>query len=163
MIRRALAVTTLATAALGVFALPGHAASGPNPCKLLKTSEISQQFGNATVSPGKKGLSTAISQQCEFEVAASGEMPDGTVIVHVLTLRGKAAYDGLKKPDTGYVPVVGLPNSLWAEKVSTVDVLKGGTLVGVQSLFTKADSLPITQVDTKAQSVALVKVAAKRL
>ena len=163
MIRRVLAIAVLATATLGVLAAPGHAASKPDPCKLLKTSEISQQFGGATVSAGVKGLATPVSQSCKFTVAAAGDTPAGDVTVRVMTTGGKAAYNGLKKLNAGYVPVAGLANSLWNDKTEALSVLKGGTLVTVQPIFTSADTLPIHTVDTQAQAIALVKLAAKRV
>lgn len=149
----------LTTTALGVLALPAHAASRPNPCKLLKTSEISQQFGGATVSPGKKGLSTAISTQCDFEVAAGADFPSGTVTVHVLSPRGKAAF---KAVEGGFQPVSGEKGLLYWDKTGSSEMLKGDTLVGVQGVFL-GDTLPITPSDVKTQVIALNKVALKRV
>lgn len=162
MIRRvivtAVSVAALAAATLGVLAAPGHAASKPNPCKLLKTSEISEEFGGATVSKGKKGFSTGLSSQCDYEVAASGDFPSGTVTVHVFSPRGKAAFKAI---DGGFQPVAGEKNVLYWDKTGSAEMLKGDTLVGVQGVFL-GDTLPITQQDVQAQVIALNKVALKR-
>ena len=144
MIRRVIAGTfagaVLTTAALGALALPAHAASKPDPCKLLKTSEISEQFGGATVSAGTKSLTTAVSAGCRFDVAATGDQPDGSIDVRVMTTGAKAAHTGLKTLAGGdYVPVAGLANSLWSEKTKSLSVLKGtrlGTVLDLPSLAT---------------------------
>lgn len=158
MIRRVIATAALTTATLGVLAVPGHAASKPNPCKLLKTSEISQQFGGATVSAGKKGLSTPISTQCDFDVAATADFSAGTVTVHVMSPRGKAAF---KAMDGAFQPVAGEKGVLYWDKTGSAEMLKGDTLVGVQGVFL-GDALPITQQDVQAQVIALNKLAIKR-
>jgi len=62
-------VLAIAAAAFGMFQAPAGAAT-TNPCKVLKKSEIQQAFGG-TVSSGKKGLSTPVSSQCEFQVGDS--------------------------------------------------------------------------------------------
>jgi hypothetical protein len=151
-----LAVTTFAT-----VAGPAGAASSINPCKVLKRSEIQTAFGG-TVSTGKKGLSTPVSAQCEYQVSANGDRPNGTVIVHVMTTGAKAAYDGLKKTSL-YVPIEGVPNSLWAEKTHVVDILKGNVLVGVQGNFLITNPLPIHFYDAKTQLTDLAQLGAKRV
>ena len=164
MFRRVLATATLSLATLGVLVTPSAAASGPNPCKLLKTSEIAQQFGGATVSAGKAGIATVVSKRCEFDVAALADVPDGTVDVGVMTTGGKAAFVGHKKqPEFGYVPATGMSNALWSEKTHALEALKGSTLVTVQPLFTSVNPLPVHQLDTQAQAVALLKLALKRV
>ncbi|MFN8024960.1 MAG: hypothetical protein U0W40_00975 [Acidimicrobiia bacterium] len=163
MIRRVIATAAIATATLGVLAVPGHAASKPNPCKLLKTSEISEQFGGATVSAGKKGISTAVSTQCQFDVAATGDQPDGEVDVRVMTTGAKVAYNGLKNNKAlGHVAVPEVSGALWADNTKAMSVLKGDTLITVQPLFTSANPLPIHQLDTREQAIALIKLAQKR-
>ena len=158
-----LAGAVLTTVALGALALSAHAASKPDPCKLLKTSEISEQFGGATASPGTKSLTTAVSVGCRFDVAATGDQPDGNIDVRVMTTGAKAAYNGLKKLAGGdYVPVAGVANSLWSEKTKSLSVLKGTELVTVQALFTSINPLPVHQLDTRAQAIALSKLAVKR-
>ncbi len=154
----ALAATTIGT--IGIGAAPAGAA-GINPCKLLKKSEIQQAFGG-TVSSGKKGLSTPVSAQCEYQVGASADRPAGTVVVHVMTTGAKPAYTGLKKTSL-YVPIDGVPNSLYAENVHVVDILKGNVLVGVQGGFTITDPLPIHFYDDKTQLTDLAQTAAKRV
>ena len=158
------AVLTLGASAAVAGAVAGAAPAGAataNPCKVLKKSEIQQAFGG-TVGTGKKGLSTPVSAQCEFSVSANGDRPDGTVIVHLMTTGAKPAYNGLKKV-TGYVPIDGVPNSLYAEKLQVVDLLKGDVLVGVQGGFTVTDPLPIHPYDDKAQLTQLAQLAAKRV
>ncbi len=153
-------VVGLGLAMFGAF--PGVAsAAAPNPCKVLKKSEIQAAFGG-TVSSGKKGLSTAVSTQCEYQVSADGDRPDGTVIVHVMFKNGKVAYTGLKKTSL-YVPIDGVPNSLWADKTHVVDILNGDTLVGVQGNFIITDPLPIHFYDAKTQLTGLAQTAAKRV
>ena len=137
--------------------------AGPttNPCKVLKKSEIQQAFGG-TVSSGKKGLSTPVSSQCEFQVGASGDRPAGTVVVHVMTTGAKAAYTGLKKT-AAYEPIDGVPNSLWAEKLDVVNILKGDVLLGVQGGFLITDPLPIHSFDDKTQLTGLAQIGLKRV
>jgi hypothetical protein len=163
MFRRVLATAALSFAALGVLVTPSAAASKPNPCKLLKTSEIAQQFGGATVSTGKAGFATAITKSCEFAVAESANLPDGSVHVNVMTTGGKIAYDAhKKKPEFGYVPATGMSNALWSDKTHALEALKGTTLVTVQPVFISVNPLPVHQLDTEAQAVALLKLALKR-
>jgi hypothetical protein len=152
----ALVVTTFAT-----VATPAGAASSINPCKVLKKSEIAGAFGG-TVGSGKKGLSTPVSSQCEYQVSANGDRPNGTVIVHVMTTGAKAAYDGLKKTSL-YVPIEGVPNSLWADKTHVVDILKGNVLVGVQGNFLITSPLPVHFYDAKTQLTDLAQTGAKRV
>jgi hypothetical protein len=162
MVAALLALSVATFAATGVVggATPAGAAT-TNPCKVLKKSEIQQAFGG-TVSSGKKGISTPVSAQCEFKVGADGERPAGTVTVHVMTTGAKAAYTGLKKTSQ-YVPLDGVPNSLYAEKVHVVDILQGDVLVGVQGGFLITDPLPIHFFDDKTQLTDLAQIAAKRV
>ncbi len=153
MIRRLLAGATsaaLATLAVGVFAFPASAAAKPNPCKVLKNSEIASALGGATVGAGAKGFSSAVSDSCDYPVTVPGGQPQ-TFTVHVMTTGAQVAYDGLKAPAFGYVPIAGLAKSLWSAKTSTVDVLQGKVLVGVQGQF------------PQDQLVALAKIARKRV
>lgn len=154
-------IVVLAASVLTTFAAPAGAAT-KNPCKVLKTSEIQQAFGG-TVAAGKKGLSTAVSSQCEYEVSANGERPNGTVIVHVMTTGAKAAHDGLKKQGTIYTPIDGVANSLYADSLKVASILKGDVLVGVQGDFVITDPLPIHHYDDKVQLTTLVQQAAKRV
>jgi hypothetical protein len=103
-----------------------------------------------------------VSAQCEFAVSANGDRPNGSVIVHVMTTGAKAAYTGLKKIE-GYVPIDGVPNSLYAEKLHVVDILKGDVLVGVQGGFIITDPLPIHSYDDQTQLTDLAQIAAKRV
>jgi hypothetical protein len=153
-------VLAIAAASLAMFAAPAGAAT-TNPCKVLKKSEIQQAFGG-TVSSGKKGLSTPVSSQCEFQVGANGERPAGTVVVHVMTTGAKAAYAGLKKT-AAYEPIDGVPNSLWAEKLDVVNILKGDVLLGVQGGFLISDPLPIHSFDDKTQLTGLAQIGLKRV
>jgi len=151
----------LVTVLFGLFAAPGGAVT-KNPCKVLSTAEIQTAFGG-TVSSGKKGFSTPVSTQCEFQVGADADRPDGTVIVHLTTTRAKPAYAGLKKISETYAPVDGLPNALYAQKLQVVNVLKGAVLLGVQGNFLITDPLPIHTYDDQAQLVALAKLGLARV
>ena len=151
----ALAATTFAS-----VATPAGAAT-TNPCKVLKKSEIQRAFGG-TVSTGKKGISTPASAQCEFQVGANGDRPAGTVVVHVMTIGAEAAYTGLKKT-AAYEPIDGLPNSLWAQKLDVVNLLKGDVLLGVQGGFLISDPLPIHSYDDKIQLTDLAQIGLKRV
>lgn len=153
-------VASLAAMACGAIASPAGAAT-TNPCKVLKRSEIKQAYGG-DVSTGKKGLSTPVSAQCEFQVSAAGDRPAGRVIVHLMTTGAKPAYAGLKKTAT-YVPLDGVPNSLYAEKLDVVNILAGDVLVGVQGGFTIVDPLPVHSYDDKTQLIDLARTAAKRV
>jgi hypothetical protein len=145
---------------LSVAAPPAGAAT-TNPCKVLKQQEIVSAFGG-TATPGRKGLSTPVSSQCEYTLSATGDRPTGTVIVHVMTTGAKAAYDGLKKTSLSE-PIEGVPNSLWAEKTHVVNILKGNVLLGVQGNFTITDPLPIHFYDAKTQLTQLAKTGASRV
>jgi hypothetical protein len=150
-------ITGFAALALGmgaVFATPAAAAK-PNPCKVLSASEIQTAFGGA-VAAGKKVLSTPVSSQCEFQVSASADRPAGSVIVRVMTTGAKAAHDGLKKTDQ-YVPVDGVSNGLYADKLHVVEALKGSVLLGVQGTFVITDPLPVRFYDARSQLVDLAK------
>jgi len=153
-------VLAIAAASFAMFAVPASAAT-TNPCKVLKKSEIQQAFGG-TVSSGKKGLSTPVSQQCEFKIGANSDRPAGTLVVHVMTTGAKAAYNGLKKTSQ-YVPIEGVPNSLWAEKLHVVNILKGDVLLGVQGGFLITDPLPIHSFDDKTQLTDLAQIGLERV
>jgi len=159
----ALLAFTVGFGAAGVVvdAAPAGAAT-TNPCKVLKQSEIQKAFGG-TVGSGKKGLSTPVSAQCEFPVGAVSFHPKGSVIVHVMTTGAKAAYTGLKKISSTYAPIDGVPNSLYAEKLHVVNILKGDVLAGVQGGVTITDPLPIHFYDDKTQLTGLAQIAAKRV
>jgi hypothetical protein len=154
------ALVALVVALTGAFALRAGAAT-KNPCKVLKKSEIQAAFGGTVGSP-KKGLSTPVSAQCEYSVTADGDRPEGTVIVHVMTTGAKAAYTGLKKTGA-YVPIDGVPNSLWADKTHVVDILVGSVLLGVQGNFLITDPLPIHFYDAKTPLTELAQTGAKRV
>jgi hypothetical protein len=143
-----------------LVAAPAGAAT-TNPCKVLKKSEIQRAFGG-TVGSGKKGLSTAVSSQCEFQVGADGDRPAGTVTVHVMTNGGKAAYTGLKKTPA-YTPIEGVPNSLWAEKLHVVNVVEGNVLLGVQGGFLLTEPLPLHFYDDESQLTDLAQTGVKRV
>jgi hypothetical protein len=129
---------------------------------VLSKTEIQTAFGG-TVSSGRKGFSTPASTQCEFQVGADGNRPDGTVIVHLTTTGAKSAYSGLKKSTRTYAPVDGLANALYAQKLQVVNVLRGAVLVGVQGNFVVTDPLPIHAYDDKAQLVDLAKLGLARV
>jgi hypothetical protein len=91
-------------------------------------------------------------------LAATADFPSGTVTVHVLSPRGKAAFKAI---EGGFQPVSGEKGVLSWDKTGSAEMLKGDTLVGVQGVFL-GDTLPITQSDVQAQVIALNKVALKR-
>jgi hypothetical protein len=153
-------IFALAAATFSLVAAPAGAAT-TNPCKVLKKSEIQQAFGGS-VGSGKKGLSTAVSSQCEFQVGADGDRPAGTVTVHVMTNGGKAAYTGLKKTPA-YTPIEGVPNSLWAEKLHVVNIVKGNALLGVQGGFLITEPLPLHFYDDETQLTDLAQIGVKRV
>jgi hypothetical protein len=154
-------VVAVTTVMFGVSAAPGGAAT-KNPCKVLSKAEIQTAFGG-TVSSGKKGLSTPVSTQCEFQVGANADRPDGTVVVHLMTKGAKPAYTGLKKVTQTYAPIDGFPNALYAQKLQVVNVLKGDVLLGVQGTFLITDPLPIRPYDGKAQLVDLAQLGLARV
>lgn len=153
-------VVALVATSFASVATPAGAAT-TNPCKVLKKSDIQRAFGG-TVSTGKQGLSTAVSAQCEYQVGADGDRPAGTVTVHVMASRGKAAYRGLKKTPA-YTPIEGVPNALWADKVHVVNVLKGDVLLGVQGGFLITDPLPIHFYDDETQLSDLAQIGVQRV
>jgi hypothetical protein len=155
------AALTLATASIGAFAPPA-AAAAKNPCKVLTRAEIQTVFGG-TVGRGRRGPGTAVSMQCEFQVGADGARPDGTVVVHLMTTGAKPAYKGLKKISGTYAAIDGFPNSLYADKLQVVNVLKGAVLLGIQGNFTVTDPLPIHFYDGEQQLVDLAKIGIERV
>ena len=163
--RRISCVAVLTVAAivvgLGSVAAPAGAAT-PDPCKVLTTSEISKAFDGATVAKGTKGLSTAVNKTCDFEVTGAGTLPDGAVNVTVMFIGAKAAYDGIKKFE-GYAPLPELGSSVYNEKLSVINTLKGKILLGVQGNFLATDPLPIHSVDVKSQLISLSKTGLKRV
>lgn len=152
----------LATGAmvLAAGAGPAAAAKTPNPCKLLKASEIAKEFDGATVSAPEQGLETAASTSCTWEVAAGATLPDGSVTTTIMFIGGKPAYDGLKKI-ADFVPVAGLKSSLYQQKTGALLVLDGANLVTVQGVFN--EGLPPKNVDVQEHLVPLVKLATKRI
>lgn len=159
----ATAVMTVAAAFGIMFAtsVPPAGAVALNPCRVLKRSEIQQAFGGL-VSGGKHGPSTRVSAQCQYEVGADGDRPPGTVTVHLVTKGAKAAYKALEKT-TEWVPIDGVPHSLYAEKLHVVTTRKGKVLLGVQGGFTVTDPLPIHFYDDKSQLIDLVQTGSKRV
>ncbi|MET0276542.1 MAG: hypothetical protein ABW211_06825 [Acidimicrobiia bacterium] len=146
--------------AAGAVAAPAGTAT-KDPCKVLTTAEISKAFDGATVSKGKKGLTTPVNAQCEYTVAAGSATPEGDVIVTMMTIGGQAAYDGLKTQSAaGYEVLTEIPKSIYNSKLSVVNTLKGKNLLGVQGLFRDAS---FKQVDVKTQLVALDKAGLKRI
>jgi hypothetical protein len=154
-------VVALVSTLSAVGAAPSGAAT-KNPCKVLTKSEIAKAFGGTAGNP-KKGLSTAVSTQCEYKVGATADRPDGTVIVHIMSTGAKAAYTGLKKQGTLYVPIDGVPNSLYADKLHVVNILKGDVLLGVQGNFIITNPLPIHFYDAKTQLTDLAKIGITRV
>ena len=99
------------------------------PVQGAQARRRSRQAFGGTVASGKKGLSTPVSAQCEFQVGANADRPDGTVIVHLMTTGAKAAYTGLKKivADVRRRSTA-CPTRSTREKLQVVNVLKGDVL-----------------------------------
>jgi hypothetical protein len=148
-------------AAVGVVGTPAGAATA-KACKVLKKVEIQAAFGG-TVSTARKGLGTSSSNQCQYEVSASGDRPQGTIVVHVMTTGAKAAFGGLEKRTSAYVPIDGVPNSLYAEKTHVVNILQGKVLLGVQGNFVVTDPLPVHFYDVESQLTGLAQIGAGRI
>jgi hypothetical protein len=55
-----------------------------------------------------------------------------------------------------------MSTALWSDKTHALEALKGTTLVTVQPVFISVNPLPVHQLDTEAQAVALLKLALKR-
>ena len=160
---RAVGLTLAVSVAMTFAALapPAGAAKVPDPCKVLKASEIQSAFGVAP-GPPVKGLTTVASTSCTYALAASGTRPDGTLVVTVMFIGGKPAYDGLKAtPQFAPVPEVG-KKSLYQESTGALGTLVGPNYVTVQGVFRSATP-PFTMVDTKPQLIPLAKIAAKRV
>ncbi len=147
-------------ASVGVFAPPAAAASAPNSCKMLKTTELEKAF-NATVTGPRKGLKTAISTACDYQISASGSRPAGVLTVSVMFVNGKSAYDGLKR-EAGYEAVPELGKALYQPATGALAVLKGDNYVTVQGVFF-TETLPLTQVDAKAELIPLAQIATRRV
>jgi len=158
----------VASCVLSVAVLVGAAplaapagAADTDPCKVLKRSEIQQAFGG-TVTKGRKGVGTAVSAQCEYQVSAAGDRPAGTVTVHLMTTGAKAAYNGLRKT-TRYVPIDGVPKALFSDTLHVVDILQGDVLLGVQGGFLATDPLPLHFYDDRTQLTGLAQIGAGRV
>jgi hypothetical protein len=154
-------VVALTLSLFGVVAAPVGAAAR-NPCKVLTRAEVQFAFGG-TVSTGRKGFSTPGSTQCEYQVGADGDRPDGTVIVHLTTAGAKPAYTSLKKNGKTAAPIDDFPNAVYAAKRQVVNVLQGDVLLGVQGTFLDTDPLPLHEYDARAQLVALAKLGLERV
>ena len=144
--------------ALGVFAIPAGAATS-DPCKVLKKTEIVHEFDSAVDNP-TKGLTTAVSKTCNWDVATSATRPSGTVSVHVMTIGAQAAYNGLKKMTAQYVAVPELGKSLYQQSTGALSVLQGSKYLTVQGVFLDTTT---GHVDVEPQLIALMKIARKRV
>jgi hypothetical protein len=80
----------------------------------------------------------------------------------MVTKGAKAAYQRLEKT-TEYVPIDGVPHSLYAEKLHVVTIRKGKVLLGVQGGFAITDPLPIHFYDDKTQLIDLAQSGAQRV
>jgi hypothetical protein len=141
---------------------PDAESARPNPCRVVTRDEIQAAFGGA-VSVGRSVFGTPESEQCEFLVAAAGDRPGGTVIVHLTTRGARAAYRKLQKAEKANAPVDGLPNALYGGRRHDVNLLQGGVLLGVQGNFLVTDPLPLHHYDDKAQLVDLARLGAARV
>lgn len=145
---------------VAVMAPTASAAKAPDPCKVLKATEIQSAFGVAP-GPPVKGLTTAASTSCTYALAALGTRPDGTLAVTVMFIGGKPAYDGLKtNPQFAPVPEVA-KKALYQESTGALGTLVGPNYVTVQGVF--RSGLPPVKFDVKPQLIPLAKIAAKRV
>ena len=132
---RVVIVAVVATLTVGLLSNAAGARTR-NPCKVLKASEIESTLGGTVGSPAK-GLTTAVSTQCKWSVAASVERPKGDVIVHYMFKGGPAVYVVLRS-NAAYEPVEGLGKALYSERTGALGVLKGGLYLTVQGVFIDA-------------------------
>ena len=75
----------------------------------------------------------------------------------------KAAYNGLKKQSSLYVPIDGVPNSLYSDKLHVVNILERNVFLGVQGNFIITSPLPIHFYDAKIQLRELAQTGAQRI
>ena len=61
------------------------------------------------------------------------------------------------------MPLDGVPNSLYADKLHVVNLLKGDVMLGVQGNFIITDPLPIHFFDAKTQLTELAQIGIKRV
>jgi hypothetical protein len=61
------------------------------------------------------------------------------------------------------VPIDGVANSLYAEKLHVVNILKGNVFLGVQGNFIITDPLPIHVFDAKTQLTDLAQLGIKKV
>jgi hypothetical protein len=151
-----------AGATVALAAVPAGASS-PDPCKLLKASEIQPVVGQPTAA-GAPSIKTPVSRGCKFKMSTSEGRPAGSINITVLTTGAKVAFDRGKQALPGVVAVTGLGNAFFYS-VSTfsesVRVLKGSKLMSVSGDFIQATPVDLTQVQNELTQLA--KVARGRL
>jgi hypothetical protein len=136
------------------------AAKAAKSCKVLKQTEIERVMGQPTAK-GTKGLTTRISGTCNWEVAATADLPEGTVSVHLQTFGADVAYEtNSELPDVEKVPELG--KAYYDPRTGALTLLKGSKLVTVQAVFIQIDG-GIGQVDRKDECIELMKLAKKRV
>jgi len=155
-----LVITLTAGAGLMTGAPAAGAAKKPDPCKVLKTSEIASTFAT-TVGKGTKSLTTPVTTICKWEVSASPTRPDGELSVHLMFIGAKAAYDALKNFGYDETTVPGVGKGYYATVTGSLLVLKGKTLVTVQGVF--IDTQTFSHVDVRPQLDELMKIAVTRV
>jgi hypothetical protein len=163
-------VAVLAAAATIVLVVPmGHAgAATKNPCKLVKPAQISNIF-DQPVAKGKKGLTTAVSKSCEFEVALTDTKPDGGVSTYLQFVGADIAFE-TNREDLGdlSVDVSGLGGDAFYQPTGSdggvVWVLKGDVLLTVQGVFFALGDTPeVDPVELQDELVAVAKIAKKKV
>jgi hypothetical protein len=132
-------------------------------CEVLTEREITKVFGGTVRE--RKREATDTSSRCEFDVGADGLRPAGFVIVQVVFAEAKAAYDDLKKPGRGYIPLPELSNALGNETLRIVDVLAGDVLVGVQGISVDDPVVPVPAhfYDVHSELLELARLAVRGL
>ncbi len=162
-IRRAVTALVIAATVVVGTGVPA-VAKGPDPCKLLKRSEVEREL-DGDASKATRGLNTAVSKTCEFELPATADRPDGVVVVYVQTVGAKIAYETNRMLE-GNAPVPGIPKS-YAGDASTgeysVNTVKGDVFMFVQGVFYALEPPEMDPAVLEEAIVALTKKARARL
>jgi hypothetical protein len=160
---RRLARTVFTALLAGVFLLgivePAGAAATKDPCKLLKTGEISSVLGTEAAK-ARKGRTLPVIRVCEWDLPAAAGGAGGLISTTIQTSAAKTAYDANRdQPQavavTGLGKAIYLPEALGPGSGGSVWVLKGKKVMTVNDV--------LTPVATQDQLVELATIARKRL
>jgi hypothetical protein len=151
---RRLVLLTAITAVVWPGVLPAGAATTPDPCKVIRTSEIAKTFGS-TPEPGVRGAREISSASCSFTVPAANGRPAGELIVTVTFANAKSTYESVGR-DRRYTSFSeGGVKGLYApDPLGVVQVLRKSTMLSIQGVFT---------ADVKDELITLAKAGRKRL